>query len=327
MSKTELLAEAMREGIPIHPRWTLEEVRSVVREHRAAMDSQSPEANLKGLGSMTLSQLKIMAAENNVPVPEKATRGLLMRMIREEAQSAEENIVCFGKYKGWLYKEIPEAYLSWAISEVGKNPNASEDLRRLANFGKGASKVFESKYSVIVAFVLGKFTAHVRAAIVDGDVPLLLSKPALGAMGMIFDVAQNKADFTALNMRAFPLLVTETGHPALPLAPAKVLTEHPHEWSATNSEIKIVPLSPQYDVVHEVHMLQSSHDDPDCECVSSHDKKIFYPKKISPAVHNMLTMPGFCEHSFSLWWKDTNISQDFWIETSSSLIRVHVVPR
>ena len=140
MSKTELLAEAMREGIPIHPRWTLEEVRSVVREHRAAMDSQRPEANLKGLGSMTLSQLKIMAAENNVPVPEKATRGLLMRMIREEAQSAEENIVCFGKYKAWLYKEIPEAYLSWAISEVGKNPIASEDLRRLANFGKAKAE-------------------------------------------------------------------------------------------------------------------------------------------------------------------------------------------
>ena len=61
-------------------------------------------------------------------------------MIREEVQSAEENIVCFGKYKGWLYKEIPETYLSWAISEVGKNPNASEDLRRLANFGKAKAE-------------------------------------------------------------------------------------------------------------------------------------------------------------------------------------------
>ena len=63
-------------GHPDPPRWTLEEVRSVVREHRAAMDSQSPEANLQGLGSMTLSQLRTMAAENNVPVPEKATCGL-----------------------------------------------------------------------------------------------------------------------------------------------------------------------------------------------------------------------------------------------------------
>ena len=74
-------------------------------------------------------------------------------------------------------------------------------------------------------------------------------------------------------------------------------------------------------------MMQSSHDDPGCDCVGYHDKKIFYPKKISPATPNMLTMSGFCEHSFSLWWKDTNISQDFWVETSSSLLRVHVVPR
>ena len=202
-------------------------------------------------------------------------------------------------------------------------------------FRFGASKVFESRYSVIIGFALGQNVIFVKTAIVEGDVPLLLSKPSLGAMGMIFDVAQNVADFTALSLKAFPLLVTETGHPAIPLVPAptEVRPGQAHQWSAEAPEIKIVPLSAQYGAVHEVHMLQvHSYEPPhagelDKGLIGNSGTKIFYPKKISIAVHNMLSMTGFCEQSFSLWWKDTNISQDFWIETTNSLIRVHVVPR
>ena len=224
-----------------------------------------------------------------------------------------------------------ERYLE-AVSKHGGKPvfiNGTE------KFKFGASKIFESRYSVIVGFTLGKYVVFVKTAIVEGDVPLLLSKSTLGAMGMIFDVAHNVADFTALSLKAYPLLVTETGHPALPLVPAPVKV-HPgqaHQWNAEASEIQIVPLSPQYGVVHEVHMLQVlSHESTSGEgyckgSIGNNGQKIFYPKKISTAVHNMLSMNGFCEHSFSIWWKDTNISQDFWIETQNSLIRIHVVPR
>ena len=224
-----------------------------------------------------------------------------------------------------------ERYLE-AVSKHGGKPvfiNGTE------KFKFGASKIFESRYSVIVGFTLGKYVVFVKTAIVEGDVPLLLSKSTLGAMGMIFDVAHNVADFTALSLKAYPLLVTETGHPALPLVPAPVKV-HPgqaHQWNAEASEIQIVPLSPQYGVVHEVHMLQVlSHESTSGEgyckgSIGNNGQKIFYPKKISTAVHNMLSMNGFCEHSFSIWWKDTNISQDFWTETQNSLIRIHVVPR
>ena len=41
-----------------------------------------PEANLKGIRSMTLPQLWEMAQSHNIAVPEKATRGLLMRTRR-----------------------------------------------------------------------------------------------------------------------------------------------------------------------------------------------------------------------------------------------------
>ena len=92
MNKTELLEEAMREGLPVLPTWNLEKIRSVVREHRAIMDSLSPEANLKGIGSMTLAQLKTLAEQHGIVVPEKATRGLLMRLVRAEVENADEMI-------------------------------------------------------------------------------------------------------------------------------------------------------------------------------------------------------------------------------------------
>ena len=131
MNKTELLAEAVREGLCINPRWNLEEVRSIVREHRAELDTKSPEANLKGIGSMTLPQLREMAQSHNITVPEKATRGLLMRLIRGEVQDADETIVPFGRYKGWLYREISQGYLDWSVAETGVNPNSSDrGLRR-----------------------------------------------------------------------------------------------------------------------------------------------------------------------------------------------------
>ncbi|CAE7450458.1 GIP, partial [Symbiodinium pilosum] len=211
-----------------------------------------------------------------------------------------------------------ERYLQLVDKHGGGRPVFVNGVEK---FKFGASKIFESRYSVVVAFTLGESIVQVKTAIVEGDVPLLLRKKALGNMGMIFDVARNVADFTTLNLKSFPLLITETGHPALPLVPAvwKVHPGQAHDWSATGIEIQIAPKSPQYDVAHEVHMLQSSVEKYQSGWLEApnNDTKIFYPKKISPAVYNMLTMPGFCEHSFSMWWKDTSISQDFWIETKT----------
>ena len=58
---------------------------------------------------------------------------------------------------------------------------------------------------------------------------------------------------------------------------------------------------------------------------------IFYPKKISPEIHNMLT-EGWAQgggQAFMAWWKRANQSREFWVETHDRLIRahVHVVPR
>ena len=41
----------------------------------------------------------------------------------------------FGRYKGWMYQEVPEGYINWAVKEVQGNPNAHEDLVRFATWG------------------------------------------------------------------------------------------------------------------------------------------------------------------------------------------------
>ena len=53
-----------------------------------------------------------------------------------KVQPAGEQVVPFGKYKSWMYKEIPEAYLHWAIKETNANSNSSPDLVKLANWAK-----------------------------------------------------------------------------------------------------------------------------------------------------------------------------------------------
>ena len=54
-------------------------------------------------------------------------------------------------------------------------------------------------------------------------------------------------------------------------------------------------------------------------------KTIFYPKKLSPVVFNMLSAESLNSDVFMSWWSGTNVSKDFWIETASSFIRIHII--
>ena len=60
----------------------------------------------------------------------------MIKLLREKVQLAGEQVVTFGKYKSWMYKEISETYLKWAIKETDANTNASPDLVKLANWAK-----------------------------------------------------------------------------------------------------------------------------------------------------------------------------------------------
>ena len=135
MNRPELLVALDALQIPVHPRWTVPELRQTLIEQTRVEVDATPLA-LKGLSKMNLADLKTRCDEEGVSLPEKPTRGLMIKLLREKVQPAGEQVVTFGKYKSWMYKEISETYLKWAIKETDANTNASPDLVKLANWAK-----------------------------------------------------------------------------------------------------------------------------------------------------------------------------------------------
>ena len=120
----------------VHTSWTVPELRSILVEQRQLKKPTSPEQDrLKGLTKMTLQQLVAAAEEDGVVLPAKPTRGLMMRLLRDASSTPGSTVMPFGRYKGWMYHEVPEGYINWAVKEYKGNPNAHEDLVRFATWG------------------------------------------------------------------------------------------------------------------------------------------------------------------------------------------------
>ena len=119
--------------IPVHPKWTLPELRQTLIEQSRVSVDETPAA-MKGISKLNAAQLKSRCTEEGVSLPENPTRGLMIKLLREKVQPDGEQVVTFGKYKSWMYKEVPEAYLTWAIKETKASPNSGEELVRLANW-------------------------------------------------------------------------------------------------------------------------------------------------------------------------------------------------
>ena len=94
---------------------------------------------------------------------------------------------------------------------------------------------------------------EMRTSIINGDVPLLMSKSALAQLGMIYDVAGNKAHFTSVGIRNFDLVTTSSGHPAIPIILAKPV-DGPERLVIGETSVQA---GPQYTAfaVSAVHML------------------------------------------------------------------------
>ena len=230
-------------------------------------------------------------------------------------------------------------------------------------FKFGASKVFMASYRVVLCFELGGYKVSLRVAVVNGDVPLLVSRGALGALGMVLDVAENKACFKKLDVKDMALKVTETGHPAFQIVPSVLPKSFAQDSKTESSEIRIFPRGEQYTAGGDV---RGPGDDSDgvmnasassgsmtcstCWMVSTCDgaeddrgdgarlcietrreaptfKLLFSPKKIGLATRNFLLDARFSPATFATWWSSTNVSNDFWVENEEYLVRVHVIPR
>ncbi|CAE7838363.1 RE2 [Symbiodinium sp. CCMP2592] len=137
LNKAELLQEAASRNLPVHPSWNLEEIRSIVQEDCAKQDVIPPGAKVPpALGKMSLDELKTAVREAGLEVPLRATRGLLMRMLRDSVEGASSKVMTFGRHRGSKYSETPQSYRDWAIRETDANPGASMDLVMFANWCK-----------------------------------------------------------------------------------------------------------------------------------------------------------------------------------------------
>ncbi|CAE7236343.1 Faim2, partial [Symbiodinium sp. KB8] len=175
------------------------------------------------------------------------------------------------------------------------------------SFRFGASRVYHATYAVIIPLKLGETWILVRAAVVHGDLPLLISRSALASLGMIYDMDSHVADFKSIGVKGFPLEMT-----TIPLC------AQPKAWDASkciHGDIQIVARQQAY-------MVETSE-----LAVNVTYPQIFYQKKLAPEIQNLLSSDVLSVDGFVRWWQTTGVTADFWLETETSLIRVHVIPR
>lgn len=135
MRKEELLAALRHRDIPVHDSWSVPELRAILVEHCKQEKGIEP-TETRGLAKMNLEQLVQECNKLEITMPTKPTRGALMLLIRNHTKSPGHTVMPFGRYKGWHYCEVPKGYKTWAVEEVSKNSNASEDLVRFAKWSK-----------------------------------------------------------------------------------------------------------------------------------------------------------------------------------------------
>ena len=199
-----------------------------------------------------------------------------------------------------------------AIAEHGDRPTLHKE-NEAYRFGTG--RVHVSSFYVVVCFELGDKIVKVRTSIITGDIPLLLSKGVLGKLGMVFDVENMRADFNKVGLRQYELMSTASGHPAIPIVPARASA-----GTTPALEIEDLELAPKESYMSVFAAAYQGPLKPDLT-------GIFQPKKLEPAVRNLLSEDRLAQDPYWTWWKQTAVDRDFWLETPDAWIRVHIVPR
>ncbi|CAE7777019.1 GIP [Symbiodinium sp. CCMP2592] len=195
-------------------------------------------------------------------------------------------------------------------------------------FRFGASKLFKANYTATIVIHVEDKSFMVRAAVVSGDVPLLLSRGVLARLGMIYDIENHRADFKKLNITNHKLCYTASGHPAVPVSPVQrrgLEYPDPQAWGSREVIINSVP-APVYTAFMTGNR-EVSLEVPAPEPHQVLPATLFFPKKVDSAVYNMLSAEAFDPTAFSSWWSTTKHCNDFWIEGPAEWIRVHIIPR
>eukprot|EP00913_Durusdinium_trenchii_P017481 g16427.t1 len=137
MKKAEILKELSEtHQVPASSSWTVPELRTMLIESRQSLEPKAQADPMKGITKYSLTESIEQAKAEGIPMPPKPTKGWLIKVLRESRSTPADTIVPFGKFKGWLYREVPRQYLAWAVDEVkAKGESAHPDLARLATWG------------------------------------------------------------------------------------------------------------------------------------------------------------------------------------------------
>ena len=145
MRKDAIIAELRSYGVACHERWTLPEVRSILQEQRKERAPPTEEDRMKGISKLSLGELIAKCQECKVTLPAKPTRGALISLLRAATQTPGEQIMNFGKFRGWMFKETPQGYRQRAQAEVAANANHSPELAMYASWAEAEDKRVREK--------------------------------------------------------------------------------------------------------------------------------------------------------------------------------------
>ena len=134
MTKHQLLEESTRLGMTVHPKWTVPELRAVIREHKELIGEDDLKDRMRKINSLNLPELQCKADELGVTYPSKVTKGMLLKLIREHTDTPANTLMTIGRWRGCEYREIPSDYGRWAIQEVSRSANCHTDLVRYARW-------------------------------------------------------------------------------------------------------------------------------------------------------------------------------------------------
>ena len=167
------------------------------------------------------------------------------------------------------------------------------------------------------------------------DVPFLLGKPALKAMGARIDLEKNTIDFRWLGLSALPCHETAGGHPAVSIIAEGIALEVDLDSLAGDTEcrahggVRIVKSAAVAAYMAEAGRdawEKPMHRKPSVE-EPGRKHALFYEKKLSPETQKALSSPDLSVDVFLAWWRGTNLTKDFWLETPNEMIRIHLVAR
>ena len=185
-------------------------------------------------------------------------------------------------------------------------------------FKFGGPRLYPSKKAPVGWLRINRKWFAIKISIVAVNVPLLLSRPALAALGTNYRMEDNMADFTNLGLDNVQLKFTSTGHPKVDAVSfdGSLAPSWPERvgWGVT--ELHIPTGSETADALG-AYM---------ADRLSGVLPKLFYPK-LSPSAEEFLCRDPFPHELFLNWWKQNEITKDFWIETTDCMIRIHVTPR